>query len=67
MIMYCREAGIEPSMPECDQAAGIIMALFSNGIGTAEELKAALQFRLESELRRYGQRLSRLAENRTRS
>lgn len=43
------------------------MALFSNGIGTAEELKAALQFRLESELRRYGQRLSRLAENRTRS
>ncbi|MER8371017.1 hypothetical protein, partial [Mesorhizobium sp. M1378] len=42
------------------------MALFSNGIGTAEELKAALQFRLESELRRHGQRLSRLAENRSR-
>jgi hypothetical protein len=45
---YCREACIEPSTSEYDWVAGIIMALFNNGIGTADELKAALHFRLES-------------------
>jgi ferritin-like metal-binding protein YciE len=39
---YCREAGIAPSTPERAHAGRIIMALFSNGICAAGELRAAL-------------------------
>jgi hypothetical protein len=42
---YCRTNNIERGTPAQDQAALIVMALFNNGAGTAEELKAALESR----------------------
>jgi len=38
----CRQAGLEPGSPECDDAASFIMRLYWNGHRTPEGLKAAL-------------------------
>jgi len=39
---YCRQARINPGSPEFDIAASRIIALFANGVQTAEALLAAL-------------------------
>jgi len=38
----CRQAGLEPGSPECNDAAGFIMRLYWNGHRTPEQLKVAL-------------------------
>jgi hypothetical protein len=38
----CRQAGLEPGSPECDDAARFIMRLYWAGHRTAEDLKAAM-------------------------
>jgi len=38
----CRQAGLEPGSPECDDAASFIMRLYWAGHRTAEDLKAAM-------------------------
>ena len=39
---YCREAGVAPGTPAHDDAAWLVMTLFSSGISSAEELSSAL-------------------------
>lgn len=38
----CRQAGLEPGSPECDDAAAFIMRLYWSGHRTPEHLRAAL-------------------------
>jgi hypothetical protein len=39
---YCREAGIEPGTPAHEDAAWLVMTLFSSGMSTPDELSSAL-------------------------
>jgi hypothetical protein len=39
---HCREAGIEPGTPAHDDAAWLVMTLFSSGMSTAADLRSAL-------------------------
>jgi hypothetical protein len=50
----CRQAGLEPGSPECDDAASFVMRLYWDGHRTADELKAALLVHSEGEAKRYG-------------
>ena len=43
----CRQAGLAPGSPECDDAAGLIMRLYWDGHRTSEALKAALLIKEE--------------------
>lgn len=38
----CLQAGIDPASPEREEIARLVMALFTNGAATIEELKLAL-------------------------
>jgi uncharacterized protein with von Willebrand factor type A (vWA) domain len=39
---HCRNNGIDPSSPECEDAARLVMALFTCGARRTDELKAGL-------------------------
>ena len=43
--MYCEQNRIERGSPEREEIARFVMALFTNGACTLEELKAALEKR----------------------
>jgi hypothetical protein len=45
----CRQAGLEPGSPECDEAAGFIMRLYWEGHHTIEGLRATLSARYDLE------------------
>ena len=55
---YCREAGVEPGTKAHDDAARLVMSLFSTGASTAEELSSALSNSLVA-AQRYGLRHDR--------
>ncbi len=42
---HCRQAGIDPSSPEGEAVARVVLALFNDGAATTEDLKAALLLR----------------------
>jgi hypothetical protein len=50
---YCQEAGIEPGTAAHEDAAWLVMTLFSSGVSTPEELSSALSNSLVA-VQRYG-------------
>jgi len=50
---HCREAGIEQGTAAHDDAAWLVMTLFSSGISTPEDLRSALSNTLAA-AKRYG-------------
>ena len=51
---YCREAGIDRETPEHDQMARLVITLFNNGNSTLDELRGALDSRVEWKATRCG-------------
>lgn len=51
---YCREAGIDRETPEHDQIARLVITLFNNGAATLDELRGALDERVEWKAMRCG-------------
>jgi hypothetical protein len=50
----CRQAGLEPGSPECDDAASLIMRLYWSGHRSPEKFKAALFANFETAERGIG-------------